>query len=77
MITNKNNTITLSCQMIEDAYKYPSKPKFFITIDKKTTVSSPNAYFKKSKVVVYEKTFDSKMVFFLYMFKYILIQLIC
>jgi len=33
--SNKNNTTILSCQMIEDAYKYPSKPKFFITIDKK------------------------------------------
>jgi len=35
-ISSKNNTTTLSCQMIEDAYKYPSKPKFFIIIDKKT-----------------------------------------
>ena len=35
-ISNKNNTTILSCQMIEDAYKYPSKPKFFIVIDKKT-----------------------------------------
>jgi len=36
IISNKNNTTILNCQMIEDAYKYPSKPKFFIVIDKKT-----------------------------------------
>lgn len=36
-ISNKNNTITISCQMIEDGNnKYPSKPKYFITIDNTT-----------------------------------------
>jgi hypothetical protein len=36
-ISNKNNIITVSCQMIEDGLnKYPSKPKYFIIIDNNT-----------------------------------------
>ncbi len=34
IILDKGDKIILSCQMIEDNYKYPSKPKFYITIKK-------------------------------------------